>query len=96
VVWVEAGDWSLENIAYWPGLETQKQDGRQWGIRCSNSSIGELHAVIGNQGIRELCKDMPDTMMIRLVEHVRGRIIREVDYRLMWGLEPTTQGELQL
>jgi len=27
-----------------------------------------------------------------LVKHVRGQVIREVDHRLMWGMEPSTQG----
>ena len=46
---------------------------------------------ISNQGIGKLCKDMPDSMVARLVKHVRGQVIGEVDHRLMWGPESFTQ-----
>jgi len=60
--------------------------------KSSNSGVGVSHETIGNQGIEKLCKDAPDSMMTRLVESVRGRVIGEVDCRLMWGPEPSTQG----
>jgi len=85
-------DRSLENEVFGPGLDMQKQSGRKWGDRGSTSSVGIPHEAISNQGNRKLGKDMPDTMMTRLEKHVRGRVIGEVDHRLMWGLEPATQG----
>jgi len=55
--------------------------------RGSNSSVG-----IGNQSIGGLTKDSPNSMMARLVEHVRGRVIGEMNHRLGWGTDPATQG----
>ena len=63
-----------------------------WGNRGSNSSVGIWHKTIGNQSIGGICKDLPDSMMARLVEHVRDRVIGEVSHWLVWGMEPTTQG----
>jgi len=34
---------------------------------------------------------MPDPMVVRLVKHVRGQVVGEVDHRLMWGPEQSTQ-----
>jgi len=42
--------------------------------RGSSSSVGVLHDVIGSQGIGKLSKDMPDTMMTRLVECVTSEV----------------------
>jgi len=57
----------------------------------SSSSVGVSHEAIGDQDIGKLSKDRTNTMIPRLEENVRGRLIGKVDCRLLWGLEPTTQ-----
>jgi len=90
VVWVEAGDLSLGNGALGLGLEKQWCNGRWWRNRGDNSSgVCILCKSIGNHGIGGLPKDLPDSMMPRLVEHIGSRVIGEVDHRLMWGMEPS-------
>jgi len=44
-----------------------------------------------NQSIGGLCRDLSDSIKTRLVEHVRGRVIGEVD-QLMQGTESSTKG----
>ncbi len=48
------------------------------GNQGSNSIVGIPHKTIGNQSIGWLHKDLPDSMMARLVQHVKDRITGEV------------------
>jgi len=44
----------------------------------SSSSVGVSHEANGNQDIGKISKVMPSTMMPRLEENVRGRLIGKV------------------
>jgi len=57
----------------------------------SNTGVVVAGTAIGDQGIRELGKNMLNTMMARLVRYVRGRVIRKVDRWLIWRAEPSSQ-----
>jgi len=92
VVWVEAGDLILEMQHLNQAWRSKGKMVGSGGNEGSNSSVGIPHKTIGNQSIRGIPKNVLDSMMARLVEHVRGRVIREVNHRLVWGQSQPPNG----
>jgi len=83
-VGVCAVDWSLENAAFGLGLGMQKKGGRQWGDRGGNTGVHISCETVGYQGIGELCKNLPYSMVAQLVEEIQSWVIGDVNGWLVW------------